>query len=188
MTKGKVEGLSPKEFLKRLSQKEKPREGKYISRKEWYPRTARTLDDDIVKFALSSRFDSEGFIDYFKQNIKPILEQKLEAQRLEREKTQAEFAERKRIEALPQNAILSAFFGRLAYPKIFEEITTKYSPEDFKKLRGLILKGELNNKLRDHKVEFLTWLNTVIGEYPEPNKSDDTLSFLRKTINVFRGH
>lgn len=184
----KVEGLSPKEFLKRFSRKKEPRQDKYISEKEWYPSKAHTLDNDIIKFALSNHLDSEGFIDYFKQNINPILEQKLEAQRLERQKTQKEFEEKKCVEALPENYIVARFFGKRAYPKQFKEVTQKYSLEDFRKLRTLVLEGRLNDKLGNRKSEFLTWINAVISEHPEPNEIDDTPSLLRKTINVFRGH
>lgn len=186
MAKGKVKGLSPKQFVERLRRKSPRSEDKFFGSKDWHRRA--TLDEQIVDYVISNYSSAEDFVIYFNENLKPTIEQKLKERREHRARMQAEFKEKKRIASLPENALVSAYLGKLAYPKHFEQITQKYSREDFVKVRNQILEGKLNSKLGSLKIEFQIWLNSIIDQKePEP-KSEETDNILRKTINIFRGH
>ena len=184
MTKEKVQGFSPKEFFAKISRRRKPQpRDKIWDTHAWSPKP--TLDEEIINFMLGNHMTSEDFMEYVNKNIKPIVDEKIKHQREEREKAQREFDERKRIKALPENALVSAYLGKRAYPKHFDEITKKYSLSDFKRVRNLALEGNIPN-LGANKTEFLTWINSIIDQ--KRGESEETDNILRKPVNAFRGH
>jgi len=173
----------------------KPPPGEVWGPKEWYPSRVRNLDRDIIHFALANKMSSEDFIKYFRKDIAPDLDTEIQKQAEALEKSRQEFDEKKKIEALPENKILSCYFGRRAYPKPFEEITKQYSLEDFIKVRNLVVGGQLDHKLAEagtDKTQFLTWLNTMISQKQESqnvsNEVKETQHALKRLIHLFRGH
>ena len=185
MEKGKVEGLSLKQFAERLRRKKPRTEDKYFSSKDWHRKT--TLDEQIIDFALSNHLSPEDFIAYFNENLKPTIEKKQQEQQEEHQRRQAEFEEKKRIENLPENFIPARYIGRKAYPDHFNKMTEERPLQEFMKVRDMTVNGSLDKKLGNQKTQFLSWINAIIDQKKPQTNETDTPTLLKKTISLFRG-